>query len=70
MDSCNPSGRTTEHIGTDQLLRISTVAERFEVCPVTASKIMDETGHSIVLHRKKYVLESSLYAYLHEQEAM
>ena len=37
--------------------------------PVTASKFMKESGHAIALHRRVYILESSLFTYLHELEA-
>ena len=36
--------------------------------PVTASKLMKESGRAIALHRRVYILESSFYAYLHELE--
>ena len=37
--------------------------------PVTASKMMKESGRAIALHRRIYILESSFFAYLHELEA-
>ncbi len=61
--------RTYEQIGSDRLLSIQNVSETLGVCPVTASKIMKESGRSITLHRKIYILESSFLAYLREQEA-
>lgn len=64
------NSKTTNLIGSDRLLGIQAVADSFGVCPVTASRIIDDTGCAIILHRKKYILESSLYAYLREQEAM
>jgi len=60
---------TTEPIGTDRLLGIREVANYFGVCPVTASHIMDDSGCAIVLHRKKYILESSLLEFLRRKEA-
>ena len=37
-------------------------------CPVTASKFMKESGRSLTLHRRVFILESSFYSYLHELE--
>lgn len=56
-------------IGNDRLLGIEDVATILDVCPVTASCVMKESGRSIVLHRRVYILETNLLAYLHEQEA-
>lgn len=57
-------------LGEDRLLTVQDVAGVMEVNPVTASKIMSETGKAIYLHRRKYVLLSALIGYLHEREAM
>lgn len=51
-------------VGRDRLLGISDVAKITNTCPVTASRIIDETGCAIVLHRKKYVLESNFLRFL------
>lgn len=64
---CKPPGCA---IGNTRLLGIDDVAEVMGTCPVTASKIIDETGRSIVVHRKKYVFESTLLDYLREKEAV
>lgn len=53
-------------IGNDRLLGISHVQTLFGCCPVTASRITDETGAAVLVHRKKYVLESSLLSYVTE----
>lgn len=64
---CKPSNRA---IGNTRLFSIGDVAEVMGTCPVTASKIIDETGRAIIIHRKKYVLESALMDYLREKEAV
>lgn len=51
-------------VGKDRLLGISDVAKITNTCPVTASRIIDETGCAIVLHRKKYILESNFLRFL------
>ena len=55
-------------IGSDHLMSIKDVSELLGVCPLIASKIIAETGHKIVLHRKVFVRESALVAYLDEVE--
>ena len=57
-----------EALGSDRLLTIQDVSACFGVCSVTASRIMSDTKHAIVVHRKKYILESDLLAYLREIE--
>ncbi|BAK45824.1 hypothetical protein EGYY_28470 [Eggerthella sp. YY7918] len=57
-----------ERIGSDRLLSIQNVSEITGLCPVTASVLMKESGREIVLHRRKFILESSLLAYLRELE--
>lgn len=58
----------SERIGSDRLLSIQNVSEITGFCPVIASRLMKESGREIVLHRRKYILESSLLAYLREME--
>ena len=60
--------RASERIGTDRLLGIRNVSKITGLCPVTASQLIKESGREIVLHRRKYILESSLLAYLKEVE--
>ncbi len=45
-------------IGEDRLLSIAAVVEKTGFCRTVASALMDETGKAIVLHRRKYILES------------
>ena len=61
--------RTYEPLGNDRLMSIKSVSEVLGVCPVTASKIIKESGRGILLHRRLFILESSFMAYLREQEA-
>ena len=58
----------SERIGSDRLLSIQNVSEITGFCPVVASRLMKERGREIVVHRRKYILESSLLAYLRELE--
>lgn len=65
-NGCKPLGRD---IGDDCVYGINDVSKLLGTCPVTASKIIDETGKAITIRRKKYVLRSSLMEYLHKKEA-
>ena len=58
----------SERIGSDRLLSIQKVSEITGFCPVVASRLMKESGREIVVHRRKYILGSSLLAYLRELE--
>ncbi len=55
-------------IGNDKLLSISNIAEILGVCPVTASMVMKDSGRSITIGRRVYILESNFLAFLHEKE--
>ena len=55
-------------IGCERLLGIPEVCALTGLNPVTASKLMKETGRAINVHRRLFILESSFYAYLHELE--
>lgn len=57
------------NLGHERLLGISEVCKITGLSPVTASKMMKESGRAIALHRRIYILESSFFAYLHELEA-
>lgn len=61
------NGAIGADIGSDRLLGISDVAQITRTCAVTASRIIDETGYGIVLHRKKYILQSNLLKFLQSQ---
>lgn len=56
------------YLGHERLLGISEVCKITGLSPVTASKMMKESGRAIALHRRIYILESSFFAYLHELE--
>ena len=51
-------------IGEDRLLSIADVVGKTGFCRTVASALMDETGKAIVLHRRKYILESDLLSHL------
>ena len=56
------------NLGHERLLGISEVCKITGLSPVTASKMMKDSGRAIALHRRIYILESSFFAYLHELE--
>lgn len=55
-------------LGRERLLGIEDVSDITGFGEVTASKLMKESGHSIRLHRRLYVLESSFFDYLRSKE--
>lgn len=55
-------------IGREKLLGIPEICSITGLSPVTASKLMKESGRAIRLHTRLYMIESSFYAYLHEME--
>lgn len=55
-------------LGEDRLLSIRDVSAITGLGGVTASALMRESGREIVMHRRKFILESSLLAYLRELE--
>lgn len=59
---------STKEFSDDQLLSRSDVAEVMGVCPATASRIINESGCRITLHRKVYILGHSLRKFLVEKE--
>lgn len=64
----SPAVSSDSNLGHERLLGISDVSQMTGLSPVTASKFMKESGRAIALHRRVYILESSLFAYLHELE--
>lgn len=55
-------------IGNDRLLTIKDVSEITGLCAVTASGLIKKSGRGIYMHRRVYILESSLMAFLREKE--
>lgn len=64
----SPAVSYGHNLGHERLLGISEVCKITGLSPVTASKMMKESGRAIALHRRIYILESSFFAYLHELE--
>lgn len=64
----SPAVSVNPNLGRERLLGISDVSQMTGLSPVTASKFMKESGRAIALHRRVYILESSLFEYLHELE--
>lgn len=64
----NPPQQAETQLGSDRLLDIRDVAEITGLCGPVASRIMTETGRQIILHKRKYILQSSLMAYLRSRE--
>lgn len=56
-------------LGKEALLGVPEICQMTGLCPVTAAKLMKETGKCLQLHRRLYVLESTFLNFLHEQEA-
>lgn len=64
----SPAVSPNPNLGRECLLGIPEVCQMTGLSPVTASKLMKESGRAIALHRRIYILESSFFAYLHELE--
>lgn len=64
----SPADSFSPSLGHERLLGITEVCKITGLSPVTASKLMKESGRAIALHRRIYILESSFFAYLHELE--
>ena len=56
-------------LGRERLRGIPDICELTGLGEATASKLMKESGHCIRLHRRLYLLESSFFSWLKEQEA-
>ena len=59
---------TAPAIGTERLLGVPEICEITGFCPVTAATFMRESGRCIRVHKRLFILESSLYAYIRELE--
>ena len=55
-------------LGHDRLLSIQDVCAMTGVCPVTAAKVIGESGKSFRIHRRLFVFQNSLYDYFHQLE--
>mgnify|MGYP001160432479 CR=1 FL=1 len=64
----SPADFSSSELGRERLLGISEICKMTGLSPVTASKLMKESGRAIALHRRVYILESSFFAYLRELE--
>lgn len=64
----SPADFSSPELGRERLLGISEICKMTGLSPVTASKLMKESGRAIALHRRVYILESSFFAYLRELE--
>lgn len=61
--------QTSLRIGDDRLLGIDDVASITGFCRQVSSQLIKDSGRGILLHRRVFILESSLLAFLKEQEA-
>lgn len=66
MSCSEPTGAP---LGNDRVLSVADVCNIMGFCPETASKFMKETDYALILHRRIFILESSLVKYLHDQES-
>lgn len=64
----SPAVSSGPDLGRERLLGIADVSSMTGLSPVTASKLMKESGRAIALHRRVFILESSLFDYLHQLE--
>ena len=64
----SPAVSSDSNLGHERLLGIAEVCKITGLSPVTASKLIKESGRAIALPRRIYILESSFFAYLHELE--
>ena len=64
----SPADSISPYLGHERLLGIAEVCKITGLSPVTASKLMKESGRAIALHRRIFILESSFFSYLHELE--
>ena len=64
----SPAVSVNQNLGRERLLGIAEVCKITGLSPVTASRLMKESGRAIALHRRVYILESSFFAYLRELE--
>lgn len=55
-------------IGNDRLFTISDVANILNVSSVTASMIMKDSGYSITIGRRVYILESNFIHFLNNKK--
>lgn len=55
-------------LGNDRLLSISDVSKIMGFCPITASKLMKESGYALIIRRRVFILESNLIKYLTSRE--
>ena len=60
--------RAGKPLGNDRLLSLDDVSQLLGCCPATASKVLRETGCAVRLHRRLYILESSLLRCLANDE--
>lgn len=66
FDPIRPNDST--RLGDDRLLDVEDVAEITGLCTTTAAKVIRESGRGITIHRRRYILASSLLEYLHGLE--
>lgn len=62
------NGTASSTLGRERLLGVPEVCAMTGLCPVTAAKLMKESGRCICIHRRLYLLESSFFNYLRELE--
>jgi hypothetical protein len=61
--------RNSQLLGHERLLGIPDVCQLTGFGKATASKFMKESGRAIRVHGRLFLLQSSLFAFLHEMEA-
>lgn len=66
MSNSEPTGAP---LHGDRVLSVADVSRIMGFCPSVASTFIKETGRGMTIHRRVFILESSLLSYLHEQES-
>lgn len=68
MMDIHPAEAGVTAIGTERLLGIPDICTMTGLCPVTASRLMKESGRAIRVHGRVFILESSFFTYMKELE--
>lgn len=59
---------TARELGNERILSVADVCNIMGFCPTVAAQFMKESGYCLAIHRRLFILESSLLKYLHDLE--
>lgn len=60
----------SDAVGSARLLGIAEVSQMTGFCPVVASRLIDESGCAIVVHRRKFIFADRLEQHLRSMEGV